>query len=139
MTNSKTSPRILVAEDDTLYAKVYKNKLTKEGYEVTVVGNGVEALKQAKLIMPDLMLLDLIMPEMDGFEVLKKIKEDAATKKIRVIVMSNLGQDSDIAKAKELGAEEYFVKTNMSIMDLMDKIKSYAGEGIRQEEEVAKV
>lgn len=133
MTNTKTPPHILVAEDDVLYAKVYMNKLVKEGYLVTVVGNGTDALKKAKEIMPDLMLLDLIMPEMDGFEVLKKLKQDPETKKIRVVVMSNLGQDSDISKAKELGAEEYFVKTNMSIMDVMEKIRSYVGEGVKND------
>lgn len=131
MTTSKLPPQILVAEDDKLYAKVYQNKLTKEGYAVTVVGNGTDAVKKTKEIMPNLVLLDLIMPEMDGFEVLKRIKADDTTKKVRVVVMSNLGQDSDILRAKELGAEEYFVKANVSIMDLMEKIKSYVGEGIK--------
>jgi CheY-like chemotaxis protein len=131
MTNAMNQPIILVAEDDKLYARVYESKLTKEGYAVTVVGNGTEALKKAKELQPNLMLLDLIMPEMDGFEVLKKIKEDTTTSKIRVVVMSNLGQESDIARAKDLGAEEYFVKSNVSITDLMTKIRTYAGEGVK--------
>lgn len=128
MSDTKTPPKILVAEDDNLYARVYQNKLTKEGYLVTVVGSGTEAVKKAKEIDPDLMLLDLIMPGMDGFEVLEKIKKDPATKKIRVVVMSNLGQDSDIVRAKELGAEEYLVKANISIMEVMEKIRGYVGK-----------
>ena len=116
---------ILVAEDDNLYASVYQNKLTKEGYNVIVVGDGAKAVSKSAEIMPDLILMDLIMPEMDGFTALEKIKSSAVTKGIKVLVMSNLGQDSDIKRAKELGAEEYFIKANISIQDLVDKIKTY--------------
>jgi len=131
MNNIKHSPHILVAEDDKMYAKVYQNKLTKEGYTVTVVSNGTEAIKMAKEIHPDLILLDLIMPEMDGFEVLKKIKEDPVTKDVKVVVMSNLGQDSDIIRAKALGSVDYFVKANVSIMDVMTKIRTYVDESVK--------
>ena len=116
---------ILVAEDDALYARVYKNKLSKEGLEVVVVGNGEEAIKKAKELKPDLILLDLIMPVMDGFTALSELKKDASTKNIRVLVMSNLGQDSDIQKAKDMGAEEYFVKSNISIQEFVEKVNSY--------------
>jgi len=116
---------ILVAEDDTLYASVYQNKLTKEGYNVTVVSNGAEAVKKAAEIKPDLILMDLIMPEMDGFTALEKIKSNPETKGIKVVVMSNLGQDSDIKRAKDLGAEEYFIKANISIQELVEKLKQY--------------
>ncbi len=116
---------ILVAEDDQLYASVYQNKLGKEGFNVVLAVNGVEALKKTKELKPDLVLLDLIMPEMDGFTALEKMKADPETKKIKVIVMSNLGQDSDIKRAKELGAEEYFVKASISIQDLVNKIRDY--------------
>jgi len=115
-----------------LYAKVYQNKLTKEGYQVTVVNNGNDAIKKASEIKPSLILLDLIMPEMDGFEVLKRMKSNPETKSIHVLVMSNLGQDTDIAKAKDLGAEDYFVKSNVSITELMEKIKSYVGQGVKK-------
>jgi len=132
MENSTVPPHILVAEDDKLYAKVYQNKLTKEGYQVTVVNNGNDAIKKASEIKPSLILLDLIMPEMDGFEVLKRMKSNPETKSIHVLVMSNLGQDTDIAKAKDLGAEDYFVKSNVSITELMEKIKSYVGQGVKK-------
>lgn len=132
MENPTVQPHILVAEDDKLYAKVYQNKLSKEGYLVTVVSNGIEAIKKISEIKPSLVLLDLIMPEMDGFEVLRRLKSNPETKSIHILVMSNLGQDSDIAKAKELGAEDYFVKSNVSITELMEKIKLYAGQGLRK-------
>jgi CheY-like chemotaxis protein len=118
---------VLVAEDDLLYASVYQNKLTKEGYSVVVVANGMEAVKKAVELKPNLILMDLIMPEMDGFTALEKIKSNPATKKLKVIVTSNLGQDSDIKRAKDLGAEEYFVKANISIQELIEKIKTHIG------------
>ncbi|HOX95771.1 MAG TPA: response regulator [Candidatus Woesebacteria bacterium] len=118
-------PVILVAEDDSLYAKVYQNKLSKEGYEVVIAGNGKEAVEKAEQLKPKLILMDLIMPVMDGFSALKKLKENQKTKGIKVVVMSNLGQDSDIQKAKDLGAEEYFVKANISIQELVEKVKVY--------------
>ena len=118
-------PTILVAEDDSLYAKVYQNKLAKEGYEVVLAANGKEAVEKAKQVKPDLILMDLIMPEMDGFTALQKIKTDPSTKGLKIVVMSNLGQDSDIQRAKDLGAEEYFVKANISIQELVDKVKIY--------------
>jgi twitching motility two-component system response regulator PilH len=116
---------ILVAEDDPLYTNIYINKLSKEGYEVISVNNGADALKQTKERKPDLIILDLVMPVMNGFETLQALKTDEETKNTKVLVVTNLGQDSDIAKAKGLGAEEYFVKANLSITDLMAKVNEY--------------
>jgi two-component system, OmpR family, alkaline phosphatase synthesis response regulator PhoP len=118
-------PTVLVAEDDKLYAEIYESKLAKEGFEVVVVGNGKEAIEKAKKLKPGLILLDLVMPVMDGFTALEILKNDPATKEIRVVVMSNLGQDSDVQRAKKLGADEYLVKASISIQELMEKIKSY--------------
>lgn len=125
---SNTSQQhILVAEDDKLYAKVYQNKLSKEGYMVTVVNDGQVAFEKAKELSPDLILLDMIMPKMDGFQTLTALKNDPKTKNIKVVVMSNLGQDSDIEKAKLMGALDYFVKSNVSITELVTKIKELLG------------
>lgn len=115
----------MVAEDDSLYAKVYQNKLGKEGYDVVIAENGKVAVEKATVLKPNLILMDLIMPIMDGFTALKEIKANPKTKNIKVLVMSNLGQDSDIVKAKTLGAEEYFVKANISIQELVDKVRQY--------------
>ena len=116
---------ILVAEDDKFYANIYKTKLAKEGYEVVVVGDGAQAIKLARQKKPDLILLDLVMPVKDGFETLKELKADANLKSVKVVVLSNLGQEEDIKKAKELGAQDYLVKTNVSIGQMMSKIKSF--------------
>lgn len=115
---------VLVAEDDKFYANVYKRKLEIEGYEVVIAKNGQEALDIIKTKTPDLILLDLIMPVIDGFGVLKEVKNDIKTKNIKVIVLSNLGQDEDMEKAKKLGADEYIVKSNLTIDELMDRIKA---------------
>lgn len=122
VTNKKT---ILVAEDDSFYSNIYKFKLNKEGFVVQIATNGDEALKLAKEHKPDLILLDLIMPIKDGFETLKELKLDPTLKDVKVIVISNLGQDEDITRTKELGAQDYLVKANMSIQEMMDKVKSY--------------
>lgn len=114
---------ILVAEDDKFYGNIFKTKLTKEGYEVIVAVNGQEALTAAKAKKPDLILCDLIMPVMDGFETLKALKADPVLKTVKVLVLSNLGQDADIEKAKALGADDFFVKADLSIQDVVAKIK----------------
>lgn len=116
---------ILVAEDDSFYSNIYKFKLNKEGFTVQTATNGDEVLNLAKEHKPDLILLDLIMPIKDGFETLKELKNDPGLKDIKVIVISNLGQDEDITRTKALGAQDYLVKANMSIQEMMDKVKSY--------------
>ena len=116
---------ILAVEDDMYYANIYKVRLVKEGYDVTVVGNGVMALEFVRKIKPDLILLDLVLPVMDGFETLKKLKEDQNLAGIKVIVLSNLGQDEDIKRVHELKADDYIIKTNISIQDLVKKINQY--------------
>lgn len=116
---------ILVAEDDKFYANIYKIKLAKEGFEVEVVGDGEQALKSARERQPDLVLLDLIMPVKDGFETLKEMKADPKLKDIKVVVSSNLGQQEDIKKANDLGATDYLTKANLSIQEMVDKIRGY--------------
>jgi len=87
--------------------------------------DGEEGLKRAKQELPHIILLDLIMPVMDGFDVLEQIKANPDLKHIPVLILSNLGQDSDINKAKELGAVDYLVKANWSLQGVIDKIKSH--------------
>lgn len=116
---------ILVVEDDNFYGNIYRTKLSKEGFDVTVVGNGDTAIEFARFKRPDLILLDLILPMKDGFEILKELKADDKLKDIKVIVSSNLGQEEDIKRAKDLGASDYFVKTNLSIQEMVDIVKKY--------------
>lgn len=113
---------ILVAEDDKFLANAYRVKLTGAGHEVTLASDGEETLKQLKKNKPDLLILDIIMPKIDGFSVLEQIKNDSTLKSIPVIIASNLGQAEDITKAKELGATDYIIKADLTLEDLVQHI-----------------
>ena len=115
--------KILVIEDDKFYQRIYDAKLKKEGYETYIADNGLVGIELAKKHLPDLILLDLVMPQMDGFETLKKLREDPQTKDIKVIVASNLGQEEDMKKAIDAGAQGYMIKTNLALEEVMEKIK----------------
>lgn len=117
--------KLMVVDDDRFITKVYSIKLTHEGYDVILAYNGEEALEKAKKDKPGLILLDLIMPRMDGFETLERLKKDPKLKKIPVLVLSNLGQETDIERAMELGAEDYLVKSNISLKYILEKIDEY--------------
>lgn len=120
--------KILIAEDDRFLATAYKIKLTKAGYEVRIAVDGVEALKALAEYVPDLIILDLIMPVKDGFAVLEELKKNDAWKKIPVIVASNLGQKEDMEKATNMGASDFVVKSDLSLENLITKIKKILGE-----------
>ena len=111
---------ILIAEDRKFYANTFKMKLTQEGYEVNIANNGEEALKAISERRPDLLLMDLMMPGMSGFEPLEQLPPG-----IKVIVMSNLSQEGDQEKVKEMGACEYIVKSNVSLQEGVDIVKKY--------------
>lgn len=114
--------KILVAEDDKFLANAYRIKLTKAGFEVYITRDGQEALEQLKTVTPDLILLDLVMPIRDGFSTLEAIKSDVRLKTIPVIVSSNLGQKEDTDRALALGAADYFVKSDIALDMLIEKI-----------------
>ncbi|MDD5083949.1 MAG: response regulator [Candidatus Moranbacteria bacterium] len=119
---------LLVVEDDKFYANIYRVKFTKEGYDIRLAGDGDEALKMARERKPDLILLDLIMPKKDGFETLRELKADTNLKDIRVIVFSNLSQDEDIKRVKDAGAFDYIVKANISLQDMVARVKGYVAQ-----------
>lgn len=123
-------PYVLVVEDDHFYANIYKTKLAKESIAARLVGNGEEAMKAAREHRPALILLDLIMPMKDGFETLKELKADPALQGVKVIVLSNLSQEEDIRRATELGAEQYIVKANVSIQDVIDTVKRFLAASV---------
>ena len=124
MTEEDTLGKILLVEDDKFLSVALGDKLTREGFTVIKAINGQEATAKIRIQRPDLILLDLIMPQKNGFEVLAELKLDEATKKIPVIILSNLGQDADIRKAKELGAHEYLVKSDVEMKTVVEKIKT---------------
>lgn len=117
--------KILVAEDDKFLVKVYKTKLTKAGYEVQIALDGEEFEKIIQTFTPDVILLDLMMPKKDGFEVLKDLKASEKFKNIPVIVTSNLSQAEDEKKAFALGAKEYIVKSDIPIQEIVNKLQQY--------------
>jgi two-component system alkaline phosphatase synthesis response regulator PhoP len=116
---------ILVAEDDRFLANIYEIKLKKENFEVVVARDGEQALIAARSKKPDFIILDLIMPVKNGFETLAELKQDPNLKDVKVIVLSNLGQEEDAKKAKDLGALDYVVKSNIPIQKIVEKIKEY--------------
>lgn len=120
-TNAK---KILIAEDEKSIAKVMQLKLQKNGFEVDTTGNGEEAIAALKAKSYDLLLLDLMMPKVDGFGVLEFIKKSKI--KTKVIVTSNLSQEEDIQKSKELGAIDYLVKSDTPIQKIIEKVSSFA-------------
>ena len=121
--------RILLAEDDRFLRKAAEAHLRQHGFTVVAAVDGEEALRLARAERPDLVLLDLIMPKMQGFEVLKTLKQDPATADIPVIVLSNLGQDRDVQQAMELGAVAYYIKAHVSLHDLVKKIEAALAGG----------
>lgn len=112
--------KILIAEDDKFLANAYRLKLSKFGYEVILTYDGEETLKCFEKDTPDLIVLDLIMPKTDGFEVLAEIRKKNTS--VPVIVVTNLGQAEDYKKVKELGVSDYAVKTDITLDQLVDKI-----------------
>jgi len=119
--------RVLLAEDDRFLRKAAEAALKRQGFTVLPAVDGEEALRMARAETPDIVLLDLIMPKLQGFEVLRALKADPATAAIPVIILSNLGQESDVKQAMEAGAVGYFVKANLSLQDLVKRVGEVTG------------
>lgn len=119
--------RVLLAEDDRFLRKAAAITLERHGFEVETADNGADALRQAREARPDLVLLDLIMPAMQGFEVLRALKADPATAAIPVIVLTNLSQEKDRADLLSHGAAAYLVKANVSLEQLADVVMRTVG------------
>lgn len=124
MDNSKI--KILFVEDDSFLREICAKKLTKEGFLVFEIVDGEQALKDLEKIEPDIILLDIILPMVNGFEVLEKIRssKNLKIKEAPVIMLSNLGQEEDVKKAFSLGANDYLIKTHSTIEEIVEKIKS---------------
>ncbi len=120
--------KILVVEDDPMLFEIYKKKFSEEGWDVKVATSGVEAEKIALKEKPTVVLLDLILPEEDGFEVLKKIKQSSVSKNMKVIVFSNLSQSEDQEKAQSLGADGFLIKSDYTPSEIVNKISELVGE-----------
>ena len=118
-------PTILLVEDDPFLSSILQLKLDKENFKTIRVADGEEALNllTEQGIKPDVILLDLILPKKNGFEVLETIRQDPTLEKLPVIIISNLGQPSDIDRGKSLGVIDYFVKAKLSVDELVNKVK----------------
>lgn len=116
---------ILLVEDDSFLQDICSKKLIKEGFEVIAASDGEQALAELDKKVPDLILLDIILPTTNGYEVLEKIKvhKNEKIRKVPIIMLSNLGQDNDIKKALDLGATDYLVKAHFTTEEITDKIK----------------
>ena len=115
--------KILIVEDDVFISEMYANKLQKAGFEVISVRDGQEAITKLEEIGPDLVLLDIVLPKIDGFEVLKTIKTDPKFKKIKVALLTNLGEGENIKKGLELGADAYLIKAHSIPSEIIEKVK----------------
>jgi DNA-binding response OmpR family regulator len=122
---SERKTKIMIIEDDEFLVKAYRLKFNRLGFQVVIASNGVEGLEIVSRESPSLIILDLMLPKMDGFEFLKRIKSDRKSKSIPVVALSNLGQKTDQEKALALGAAEYFIKTEYTLDDIVKKIKKY--------------
>lgn len=114
---------VLVIEDDSFLVDAYSTKLRKAGFKTILATNGEEGLKQAKTNKPDVVLLDLLIPKRNGFDVLADLKADKHLRHVPVIVLSNLGQERDVEQVRQLGAEDYLIKANVTMKEIIAKIK----------------
>jgi len=116
--------KILIIEDDKFLRELITRKLEKEGFEAIEAVDGEEGFKKAKTEIPDLILLDLILPGIDGFEVLSRVKDDISLSQIPVIILSNLGQREDVDRGLKLGAVDYLIKAHFTPGEIIEKIRS---------------
>lgn len=121
---SKKKIKVLLVEDEQMIVQMYKIRMEDEGWEVFNTDRGSEAIKLAKSEKPDIILLDIILPETDGFSILKELRSEASTKKIPVMMLTNLGQESDQNKGKEMGVNGYFIKSQHTPRDVITKIEN---------------
>lgn len=117
--------KILIIEDDSMINSIYKIKFEIDGFIAVIANNGAEGIEFAKKEKPDIIMLDVIMPQIDGFSVLEELKKNEQTKSIPIIMLTNLGAEEDMAKGKKLGAIDYLVKTSLTPKQINDKIKEY--------------
>lgn len=114
--------KILIIEDDNFLRELIADKLTQQGFQVIEAIDGQEGLDICQEQKPDLIILDLILPTIDGFEVLKIIKQDPQLSSIPVLILSNLGRPNEIKKGLDLGAKDYMVKSNFTLSEILNKV-----------------
>jgi len=124
--------KILLVDDDRLMVKMYQGKFEDDGYEVAVATNGELGIDKALEFKPDLILLDIMMPKVNGLEMLKRLKEKETTKKIPVILLTNVGSEEDAKHGLSLGAVAYLVKAHYDVKDIVKKVKEVLHGYVRE-------
>lgn len=127
----KKKVRVLLVEDDVFLASIYQKKFEMEGYKISVAEDGEKGLADAKKKKPDIILLDILLPKLDGFAVLEQLKADASTKNIPVVLLTNLGQKDDVEKGLEAGAADYLIKAHFKPSEIIDKVKQVLGKEVK--------
>ncbi|MBI2624595.1 response regulator [Candidatus Parcubacteria bacterium] len=121
------SQRILIVDDDSMIQDIYLRKFKESGFEATAVGDGAAALKAIQEEQPDLVLLDLVMPQMDGFEALRQLGLLKISKKPKVVLLTNLGQKEEIEKGLQMGADDYIVKAHLTPSEVVERARTVLG------------
>ena len=119
------SKKILIVEDETMISSMYKMKLESEGFEVKTADNGADGIALADGEDFDLILLDVIMPQLDGFSVLEELRSKGRTKKVPIVLLTNLGTEEDKKKGDELGANGYLIKSSLTPAQVSEEVKKY--------------
>ncbi len=117
-----THPKILIIDDDPFILDMYVIKFKEEGFEIDVARNGKEGVEKVHSFLPDVVLLDVVMPAMDGFDVMAQLKKDQETRPFRVIFLTNFGQKEDVERGFKLGADEYIIKAHFTPSEVVEKV-----------------
>lgn len=135
-TTTNQSKKILLIEDERILGDIMMHKLSLEGYNVTLATDGAGGLAKATEWMPDLVLLDLVMPKMSGQEVLEKMRSSDTLKHIPIVIISNSGQHSELERVAELGVMDYVIKAQFSPDELIDKVRKYLNQDDRKQQRI---
>ena len=119
----KKERKIVLVEDDSLMSSILAAHLIKEGFNIISVTEGAQAFERIQAEQPNIVLLDIVLPGIGGFDILAKLKQDESTKSIPVLILSNLGSKEEIQRGIELGAEDYLVKANSMVEEITGKIQ----------------
>jgi len=117
--------KILIIEDEEIILDLLQKKLTQEGYDISIAKDGAEGIRAMRENKPDLILLDIVMPKMGGFEVMEEMQKDSGLRDIPIIVVSNSGQPVELDKAQELGAKDWLIKTEFDPQEVVEKVKKW--------------